>query len=134
MKHEVTIISDDCRIELGNKVSLQGIYDEAIVFKSLPARMLKLSFYQRWLDFPTPEKVVLSIRGSALADQELRSEAKPPEGRPRHPGPTRITVAIGPIDFLREGTLEFRTFLNDQTEPLHVHTLTVRTDPTLKLE
>ena len=130
MKHEVTIISDDCRFEVGNKVSLEGIYDEAIVFRSLPTRLLKLSFYQRWSDFVDVEKVTVVIRGSAIGNLELRPEAKPPPGSKRI-GTARIMFIIGPIDFLSEGTLEFQTFLNDESQPRHTHLLSVRTDPNL---
>ena|SRR5712692_381036 len=133
MKHEVTIISDDCRIEVGNKVSLEGIYDEAIIFRSLPSRLLKLAFYQRWLDFPTPEKVVIAVRGSALDDREIRFDVKP-SSRSKQTGSARIIAIIGPIDFMKEGTLEFQIFLNDETKPLHSQQISVRTDPNLKLE
>jgi hypothetical protein len=132
MKHQVTIISDDCRIEVGNKVSLLGIYDEAIVFKNLPSRLLKLAFYQRWTDFPASEKVVISIRGSALGDQEFSFDAMP-ANRPKPATPARITAIMGPIDFLREGDVEFRTFLNNEKEPSHSHKIEVKTDPTSKL-
>lgn len=134
MKHEVTIISDDIRMEVGNKVSLAGIYDQAIVFKSLPARLLKLAFYQRWLDFSNPERVFIVVRGSALNDQELRFEVKPLSGRSAHPAPARIILAFGPFDFLREGTLEFKTFLDDHKEPIYSHQIAIRTDPHMKFE
>lgn len=133
MKPEVTIISDDCRIEVGNKVSLLGIYDEAIIFRTLPARLLKLSFYQRWTELPDAEKVTISIRGSALADQEFRVEAKP-STPPKRQNKSRIVILFGPIVFMTEGTLEFHTFLNDESEPVHSHQLSIRTDPDLKLQ
>ncbi|SRR6266851_1922790 len=134
MKHEVTIISDDCRIEVGNKVTLAGIYDEAIIFRNLPTRLLKLSFYQRWSEFPIAEKIIILIRGSAIGNLELRSEVKPPSSAPKKPSPARIIFSIGPIDFLNEGTLEFQTFLNDEPNPQHTHQLSIRTDPNLKFD
>ena len=132
MKPEVTIISDDCRIEVGNKVSLSGIYDDAIIFRTLPARLLKLSFYQRWTELPITEKVTISIRGSALGDQEFRVEAKP-SAPPKKQNKVRIVILLGPILFMTAGTLEFHTFLDDQSEPLYSHQLSIRTDPDLKL-
>jgi hypothetical protein len=133
MKPEVTIISDDCRLEVGNKVSLEGIYDEAIVFRTLPARLLKLAFYQRWIDFPAVEKVVVVIRGSAVGPQEYRFEARPsaPLKKTRT---ARVLAVLGPIDFISEGGLEFHTFFNDEAEPQHSHQLSVRTDPSLKID
>jgi|SRR6266851_5099031 hypothetical protein len=134
MKHEVTIISDDCRIEVGNKVTLAGIYDEAIIFRNLPTRILKLSFYQRWSEFLTVEKIIIVIRGSAIGSLEHRTEVKPPPSSAKKLGSARIIFSIGPLDFLNEGTLEFQTFLNDESEPRHAHQLSVRTDPNLKLD
>jgi hypothetical protein len=133
MKHEVTIISDDCRAEVGNKVTLAGIYDEAIVFRSLPARVLKLSLYQRWADFHDVKKVIVGLRGSAIGDLDLRAEAKPSQPLKKS-GHARIMVTIGPLDILNQGTLEFRTFINDASEPEHTHQISIRTDPTLNLE
>jgi hypothetical protein len=134
MRHEVTIISDDCRFEVGNKVSLSGIYDEAIVFRSLPARVLKLSFYQRWSEFATAEKITIAIRGSAIGNLEFRPEARPLAHAKRtgSEGNARIVFGIGPIDFLSEGIIEFQTFINDESEPRHAHQLSVRTDPNVK--
>jgi hypothetical protein len=33
MRHEVTIICDDIRQETGKKISLMGVYDDALVVK-----------------------------------------------------------------------------------------------------
>ncbi len=133
MKHEVTIISDDCRVEVGNKITLAEIYDEAIVFRSQPSRLLKLSFYQRWADFYDIERVTIALRGSAIGDADLRAEAKP-SAHLKKTGFARIMVIIGPLDILNQGTLEFRTFVNNESEPQHTHEISVRTDPTLKLD
>ena len=48
MRHDLTIICDDLRQEIGRKLSFMGVYDEAIVFKTLPARVQKIALYQRW--------------------------------------------------------------------------------------
>jgi hypothetical protein len=133
MTHEVTIISDDCRIEVGNKVTLAGIYDEAIVSRSMPIRLLKLSFYQRWSEFVDVQSVTLAIRGSAIGDLEHRATAKPVKP-PKKTTYARLIFAIGPIDLMNEGTLNFQTFINDESEPRHTHSISVRTDPNLKLE
>ncbi len=134
MRHEVTIISDDFRFEIGNKVTLAGVYDEAIVFTNLPSRLLKLAFYQRWLDVVDMRTVRIEVRGSAIGDLSLYAEAKPTTETPRHqPHNARITIALGPLDFLNVGTLEFLTFFNDDPSPRHIHQLDIRVDPTLKL-
>jgi hypothetical protein len=135
MRHEVTIISDDFRVEAGKKLTLVGIYDQAILFPQLPSRLLKLAFFQRWQEATGIEKVIVEIRGSALGDlfslrAEGRATERPPEdGSPR---PARISLVFGPIDFLRPGRIEFRTFFNDEIEPKHTHELDIRADSSIK--
>jgi len=134
MRHEVTIISDDVRVEAGKKLTLVGIYDQAILFPGLPSRLLKLSFFQRWLDTTGIEKVVLEIRGSALGEATIRMEGRPTETIPKNEQerPVRIALTFGPIDFVRSGDIEFRTFFNESLQPSHTHTLEVRVDASLK--
>jgi hypothetical protein len=133
MRHEVTFISDDIRHEVGRKVSLLGLYDQAIVFKTLPARLLKLAFYQRWLDVSNLSKVVLEIRGEPLGHTVFRVDGIPSEPELKGPHPARITLVIGPIDIMREWRLEFLTYFNEESSPAHTHLLQVTVDAELKL-
>jgi hypothetical protein len=133
MKHEVTIISDDLRFETGNKITLAGLYDEAMVFKSLPSRVLKLAFYQRWSEFTDIKKVTIVIKGSAIG-AELRSNARPLHPAAQATKRSRILASVGPIDFLNSGTLEFLTFVNDESKPSYSHAIDVRVDPNLNIE
>jgi hypothetical protein len=133
MRHEVTFISDDIRFEVGRKVSLLGLYDQAILFKSLPARLLKLCFYQRWLDVSNLSKVLLEIRGEPLGNTVLRVNGIPSESEPKGVHPARITLVIGPIDIMREGRLEFLTYFNEESSPSHTHQVQIGVDPELKL-
>ncbi len=134
MNHELTIISDDLRHELGNKFTLAGIYEEAIVFPQLPSRILKLAFYQRWLDISNLRKVRVELRGSAMGETVLRAEARPTEQQPDKPHPVRIYIFFGPLDFLKEGAIEFHTFFSDDTKPHWVHQLGVKVDPNIRTQ
>jgi hypothetical protein len=134
MRHEVTFISDDVRFEVGKKITLAGLYDEAIIFRSLPSRILKLAVYQRWRDIIDVQKVVIEIRGSAMGDVAFRVEGKPTAHSSKEPHPARITLQLGPIDFLKEGEIEFLTFFNDDPEPRHNHKLAIRVDANLNLD
>jgi hypothetical protein len=132
VKHEVTIISDDLRHEIGNKFSINGIYDEFIVFPLLPSRILKLSFYQRWLDASEIKAVTIELCGPAIGEATFRVQAKPTAKLPNEPHPARITTFFGPLDFLKEGTIEFRTFFTESAKPDWIHRLTVKVDSDLK--
>jgi hypothetical protein len=133
MEHEATFISDDIRHEVGRKISLLGLYDRAIVFNSLPARMLKLCVYQRWIDVTNISNVTIELRGGPIGAVTQRMIGKPSEPEPHGPHPARIMLAIGPIDFVKEGRLEVLTYINDESTASHVHEIEISVDPTLKL-
>jgi hypothetical protein len=135
MRHEVTIISDDLRVEAGKKLTLVGIYDQAIIFQQLPSRLLKLAFFQRWLETSGIEKVFVEIRGEPLGDNSVRIEGGPTERETDRAEPlplVRIALIFGPVDFLRTGNIEFRTYFNDKSQPSHVHQLEIRSDASVK--
>ncbi len=46
-RHEITLIADDSRVEMSNKISLIGIYGNDIICESVPATLSKLCFWTR---------------------------------------------------------------------------------------
>jgi hypothetical protein len=134
MRHEATFISDDIRFEAGHKISLLGLYEQSIVFQSLPARLLKLSFYQRWLEVSHLTRVRLEVRGVSLGNTVIQIEGKSMEKEEsKVPHAIRITLTFGPIDMLKVGKVEFLTFFDDESSPSHKHELEVLVDPDLKI-
>jgi|ERR1035437_2821732 hypothetical protein len=133
MEHEVTIISDDIRHELGRKISLLGLYDRAMVFNSLPARLLKMCVYQRWLDAISLSSVTIELRGGPIGAVTHRVIGKPSEPEKHGPHGARIMLAIGPIDFVKEGKLEILTYFNEESTARHVHEIEISVDPNLKI-
>ena len=131
---EVTIIGDDIRVEVDNKLTLVGVYDEAILFPELPARLLKLAFYQRWLEASTVDlkKMSVQLAGSAIGELVLRAEARPASRPEAGLQSIRVILTHGPLDFLREGEIEFVTYFNDEPEVQHRRKLTVGVDPNLR--
>ena len=133
MEHEVTFISDDIRHELGQKISLLGLYDRAIVFKSLPARLLKICVYQRWTDAVSISSAMIEFRGAPVGAGTYRVIGKSSEPEPHGPHGARILLAFGPIDFVKEGKLEVVTYFNEESAARHVHEIEIRVDPNLKI-
>lgn len=134
MQHEATFISDDLRHEVGQKVSLLGIYDRGIVFNRLPARLLKLCVFQRWSNVTNLMKVTVELRGEVLAAISYRIEGKPAERESKDAHNTaQLLLAFGPVDFVRPGKLEVLTYFNEESSPRHTHELQVTVDPDLKL-
>jgi hypothetical protein len=140
MKHLITLICDDIRSEIGNKISLVGIFDEAILPQNIPARLPKLCLYQVWEAekdiFSEAEKMRIEVRGSALASIYSVEPVAPK--RPDHasdyasknPGENakrgRLMLTFSPVEIASEGDLEFATYVKGSKEPIHVHKLIVR--------
>jgi hypothetical protein len=132
MRHDLTIICDDLRQEIGRKLSFMGVYDEAIVFKTLPARVQKIALYQRWSGEDQPGQMRIELTGSAItgtfsavvmASHEARPEARR----------ANVLVAFAPVDVVETGVMEFRTYLGNDDRPSHTHSIEVRIEPDLKL-
>ncbi|MGO9603653.1 MAG: hypothetical protein ACLQAT_09695 [Candidatus Binataceae bacterium] len=137
MHLEVSIICDDIRTEEGHKLSLMGIYDEALLLAQIPGKLLKLSLYQRWRDVPRGATVKVELRGNALPGPS-RLEAKadtPAKGKEANEDaaaetPTMgvsLLIGFGPLDIIAEGYLEFVTFWEGGSSPSHVHRMRVST-------
>jgi hypothetical protein len=124
MVHLYTIICDDVRPEVGNKLSLMGVYYEEIAFSSIPARVPKLSIFQRWRDVPPLKRVSIELSGSCL-DGSIRAVGEPTE-KERKTASAQILLSFFGISVVREGDLEFVTYFNDDPEPRHRHELKVR--------
>lgn len=134
MEHEVTFISDDIRHEVGRKVSLLGLYDRAIVFNRLPARLLKLCVYQRWVNAIELSSVVIELRGAPVGAVTYKVTGKSSEPPPQGRHGARIMLAIGPIDFVKEGKVEVLTYLNDESTARHIHEIDITVDANLKID
>lgn len=133
MQLDLTIICDDIRQEIGRKLSFMGIYDEAIVFKRLPARVPKLCMFQRWLGSDLPEYVKIELTGSAVAGT-FSAEVRP--GASANPDSRRanLLVAFAPVDFVDVGQIELRTYMGNEGQPSHKHLVEIRLDPNLILD
>ncbi len=133
MQHDLTIICDDIRQEVGRKVSLIGIYDEAVIVAKVPARLSKLCVYQRWIGTDQPRTFRLEVKGSAITTTFIAVGQRDEEHY--NPAVTRaqLTVAFSPFDILTAGECQFITYLDDSGTPSHVHHFEVRLDPNLKI-
>lgn len=133
MQHEITIICDDIRTETGNKITLVGLYDDAILVARLPARLGKLCVFQRWTDAEEIGKVSFEVRGQAIGDTVISVVPRKHEhDRPANATSVkkiRLLLTFVTVDLVAEGRLEFHTYLNDQSASRHVHTIDVRIDP-----
>jgi hypothetical protein len=133
MQHDLTIICDDIRQEVGRKVSLIGIYDEAVIVAKVPARLAKLCVYQRWIGTDQPRSFRLEVKGPSITTTFIAVGQRDDEHY--NPAVTRaqLTVVFSPFDILTSGECQFITYLDDNNAPSHVHHFEVRLDPNLKM-
>jgi len=127
MRHEVTIICDDIRSEIGRKVSLMGVFDEALLIASAPARIARLGLFQKWSEVEGFPKLVVEITGSAIGGNSFKAQGvRSDEAKKKHSPVLKALMVFGPLDILSAGEIEFRTYFDDAKEPNYVHRLNVR--------
>ena len=134
MQHDLTIICDDIRQEVGRKLSLIGIYSEAIIVSKVPARLAKLCIFQRWKGSDQPRSFRLEVKGSALPATFAAVGTRDEEHYNSAVTHAQLMVSFAPFDILAAGDCQFITYLGDAENPSHVHNFVVRVDPALIIE
>lgn len=126
MQHLITLVCDDIRTEVGNKVSIMGIYDEAMLVASLPAILPRLSLFQRWSEVADAKSVRVEFKGSAL-DERHNIEGEL-EGGSEGARKTKLQMllSLAPLRIAREGELEIATFFDGGSRPAYVHSISIR--------
>jgi hypothetical protein len=113
-----SILCDDVRLEMGNKLSLMGIF-ENIFLPAFPAMLLKCAVVNHWMgagDFETQVKV-LSPDGREVAASALSSF------RIEAQGSADNVTFFANVQVERAGTYTIRTFLDGKMvseKPLYV--------------
>ena len=114
-----TIVCDDVRLEMGNKLSLMGIF-ENVFFPSFPSALLRLAVVNHWLgvgEFETRVRVLApdGREVAASAPSNFRIEAQ---------GYADNVTVFTNVAFDRAGTFTVQTFLDGQPvsqKPIYVH-------------
>jgi hypothetical protein len=119
-----TILCDDIRQEMGNKISLMGIYGKEVIIPDIPFVFPKLCI---WL---MAKEVQLEIR-------DLRVIVTTPQCDPiilDLPAPThkkipqdiQIGIAIAPINVNGEGEAKIEIFQKEELKPFISHRFNLR--------
>lgn len=133
MRHEVTIICDDIRQEIGNKISLMGLYDDAVVVKRFPARLPKICIFQRWGDakLGRRERIRVELVGSPLS-QPVSANCEPDQKHFSEAATkAQVLLSLAPFDLIKTGEIEFVTYFGESREAAHRHRIEIRSDPDL---
>jgi hypothetical protein len=104
-----SVICDDVRLEIGNKLSLMGIF-ENLFFPSFPAVLLKIAVANHWIgvgDFQTQVRIVApdGVEIAASAPSGFRIEAQ---------GYADNISFFTNVAFGRAGRFTVQTYLNGQ--------------------
>jgi hypothetical protein len=116
-----SILCDDVRIELGNKVSLMGIF-EHVFLPSFPAMLLRFTTINHWIgvgDFETQVRIV------APDGKEVAASA-PSQFRIESQGYADNVTFFSNVALERAGTYQVRTYLDGKMvseRPLFVRPL-----------
>jgi hypothetical protein len=113
-----TIICEDIRPEMGNKVTLAGVFGEELVLPQVPFQLPSLAIMQRWR--LTNEEV---DRGVGQFAYELEWPGHKRNRFPPHQMPPQKGVNLTTMSFVFKfvglvlpaaGEYTFRTYLNDR--------------------
>lgn len=126
-KQIIAILCDDVREEIGNKISLMGIYDDNIVLPVLPAVLPKLCIYINMIDVSkdvTAFKVKVSVPGKD-SPIEFNIPAQVNHDVPKKNA--RIMIALSPFKVTKIGEAKIELMVNEEMESLVVHKFSIMT-------
>jgi hypothetical protein len=114
-----TILCDDIRQELGNKISLMGIYGKEIIVPSIPFTLPKLC-------------LLLIAKEVQLEIHDLRVNVTIPQNEPitlnlpappnqKIPQDIQIGIAIAPLNINGEGEAKIEIFQKTESKPFISH-------------
>lgn len=123
----IAFICDDIREEIGNKVSLMGIYGDNIVFPVLPAAMPKLCLYIVLNEVNTDVntfkiKVFSPVDGSPI---EFNIPAQVDQTSPNKN--TRIAVVLSPFKVVKTGEARVELSANDEKNSSVIYRFNIMT-------
>jgi hypothetical protein len=128
------IFCDDVRPEVGNKISLMGIYSRDILFTSAPPAIIPKLGIVTWLIFDwddPPDKLIMRINGPGqqeIAKLEANAEGNPLLPEPPEEGMTkrilRSIIQMTNLPITQEGLIE--VFVDTERESFRAGRARVR--------
>lgn len=118
-KQIITILCDDIRQEIGNKVSLMGIYSKELIVPNIPFTLPKIC-------------LMLIARDVQNEIRDLRVEVTLPQSKPMEfnvPAPPKqiipqdiqIGITVAPLNIISEGDAKIEVFQKSDAIPIVSH-------------
>jgi hypothetical protein len=125
-----TILCDDIRIEVGNKISLMGMYEKEMSVPFLPFIMPKLCLFIIIKDIqqntiPSNFQVIVTGPISETIKLDLKGAPKNTEKNIEKMS-TNIGIAISPLIIQSEGEAKIEVIPAGEKNPFAVHKFTIK--------
>ena len=133
MKHAekiFTILCDDIRNEVGNKMSFMGIYPENIVLHQsppmfLPKACLAITVEGVKKQFSSLKIILKSPESDPF---EFTLEAPPAPGKKKNPKKVFMALMLSPLKIQAPGPASFELYFGSESKPEHIHEFEIQVD------
>ena len=109
-KFEYSIICDDIRQEIGNKLTFVGVYQDLIIVSKIPYVFPKLCFFIQYKDVSAGDRFLLEITDPSNKIIEKAINITVPTGKGER---MRLSGAFSPIKAEKEGRYTLSVTVND---------------------
>lgn len=118
-----TFVCDDVRRELGNKLSIMGLYGLSIGVPSFPWHASVLWIVQRWTDLPEPTTVRFQITLPGIHEpliQSMEMVEPTPALNVRN-----LLMKLEAVQVPERGEMTVETYFGESSEPSHSHIIMI---------
>lgn len=123
-KFEYTIICDDIRQEIGNKLTFVGTYQDLIIVSKLPYTFPKLCFFVQYKDVRAGDRFLLELTDPSNKIIDKAININVPAGQ--EVGKMRLLGIFSPIKVEKEGRYTLSITVNDNEKKKQEIVFTVR--------
>lgn len=110
-KFEYSIICDDIRQEIGNKLTFVGTYQDQIIVSKLPYTFPKLCFFVQYKDIRAGDRFILTLTDPSNKKIAKAINITVPDGQ--EAGKMRVLGVFSTIKVEKEGRYTLSIIFND---------------------
>jgi hypothetical protein len=129
-KFEYSIICDDIRQEVGNKLTFVGVYQDQIFVSQIPYVFPKLCFFIQYNDITAGDIFVLEVTDPD--DKIIEKPVNITIPTAQKPGKMRLSGAFSPLNIKKEGNYTLSITVNDNAKKKHQVVFAIRKVSNLK--
>lgn len=126
-KSQNIILCDDVRNELGNKISIMGVYGREVIVNKIPAFLRQLALVIILEDIIKPfehVKVKFFLPGAEPANLAIHAPGNLQRG-----SNNTMVIAIGGIKISAPGTAKYEIYFSDRNKPDIEYEFSIKENP-----